>query len=295
MARTFGQRSVRRFLDTPPAIIVLVALMTVGLIRGVKADSALEGMAPVFTVASFVKTSDVDPKWGGLRHLPGQIRAPRDTVVELIEIAYDVQAAQIRGAPEWARSVRYDITLQAPESSFVGPFHGEAQAQRMLKTLLADRFKLVFHRESGSVSAAALVVAPGGVTMMPSEHQPNEWQGVQLAPGRLIGQAAPMSRLTWIIAQSSGQTTLDLTGLTSTYDFDAHWQADSAGASSRQWHYGHQWQVDGDVPPLSATSPNDVLPSFDDALLRRLGLVLEPAKERQAERIVVDNVEQPPI
>jgi len=41
------------------------------------------------------------------------------------------------------------------------------------------------------------------------EHPIGEWQGIEVAPGRLVGQSAPMSRLTRILALSTGQTVLD--------------------------------------------------------------------------------------
>jgi uncharacterized protein (TIGR03435 family) len=76
------------------------------------------------------------------------------------------QASQIKGAPDWSTSVRYDVVLSAPESSFAGPFpQGDAQAQLMLRALLAERFKLVVHRESGSILAADLILAPSGIKM----------------------------------------------------------------------------------------------------------------------------------
>lgn len=223
-----------------------------------------------------------------MQHTPGLIRTPRDTLVELIEIAYDVQKAQIRGAPEWAKSVRYDISFAAPESTFAGPYHGEEQARQMLQMLLADRFKLAVHRESGDMTVAALVVAPGGVAMNQSDHRAGDWQGIELVPGRLVGQAAPMTRLARIIALSTGQTVLDSTGLRGTYDFDAHWNAESATLSS------HRWEYEGTASPVTQ-QPGPVLPSFEAALRQQLGLVLEPGKNRQVQLIVVDRVEQPLI
>ena len=241
---------------------------------------------PQFDIVSLRKIADVDTKWGGMQHTPGFIQTPRDSLLDLIELAYDVQAEQIVGAPSWADSVRYKIALSAPESTFTGPFRGEAQAFRMVQALLADRFKLVFHRESRSLTAAALVVAPAGIKMKHSQQQPGDWQGIDLGPGRLAGQGAPMARLTRIIALCTGRSVLDKTGLTGTYDFDARWRADEGNLSSHQWHY-----VGANPPPPSAT--NTVSPSFEDALEAQLGLMLQPAKSTDEDFIVIDHVEQP--
>lgn len=243
---------------------------------------------PQFDIVSLRKIADVDTKWGGMQHTPGFIQTPRDSLLDLIELAYDVEAQQIVGAPNWAHSIRYKIVLSAPESTFAGPFHGEAHALRMVQTVLADRFKLVFHRESRFLTAAALVVGPAGIKMKHSQQRPGDWQGIDLVSGRLVGQSAPMARLTRIIALSTGKPVLDKTGLTGTYDFDARWRTNEGNLSSHQWHYV------GTNPPSPAAMNAISSSSFEDALEAQLGLMLEPPKNTYEEFIVIDNVEQPP-
>lgn len=243
---------------------------------------------PSYSLVSIKKLDDDGPAaWGGLRYLGGQIRAPRDTLVDLIGIAYDVQAAQIKGAPDWATSVRYDVVLSAPASSFDGPFpHRDAQTQLMLQELLAERFKLVVHPASGSVLAANLIPAPGGIKMTVGEHGMGEWQGIEVTPGSLVGQSAPTSRLARILALYTGQTVLDSTGLSGTYDFQAHWRPSNTGLSP------HQWTYDGTAPPTTAPQ-GQAFPSLEEALRSQLGLVLEPPMRRTAHLIVIDRVDQP--
>ncbi len=257
-------------------LAVSLSLAVVTLVFGPESVPVSEAQAappeigsPQFDIVSLRKIADVDTNWGGMQHTPGLIRAPRDSLLDLIELAYDVQVEQIIEAPSWADSVRYEIVLSAPESTFAGPFHGEAQALRMLQILLSDRFKLVFHSETRSLTAAALVVGPAGIKMSKSQRQPGDWEGVDLVPGRLVGQGAPMARLTRIIALSTGQPVLDKTGLTGTFDFDAQWRTEEGNLSSHQWHY-------------------------EDALKGQLGLVLEPTKSSHEKFIVIDHVEQPP-
>jgi uncharacterized protein (TIGR03435 family) len=250
-------------------------------------DASAEAAPPQFDVVSLRKIPDTDAKWGGMQHTPGFIQTPRDSLLDLVELAYDVQVEQIVGAPSWAHSVRYKIVLSAPESTFVGPFHGEAQALRMVQTLLFDRFKLVCHRETRTLTAGALVVGPAGIKMKHSHSgRPGDWLGIDLAPGRLVGQGAPMARLTRIIALSTGQPVVDKTGLTGTYDFDAQWRANEGNLSSHQWHY-----VGGNPP--SPAAMNAVSSSFEDALEGQLGLTLEPPQNTSEEFIVIDHVEQP--
>jgi len=133
----------------------------IGLGPAVAAEVPAEIAQPQFEVVSLKQVSDSGSQWGGMQSSPGFIQFPRDTLLNLIELAYDVQAKQITNAPAWADSMRYEIVLSPTESTFAGPFHGETRALRMLQSLLADRFKLVFHRERRSLVAATLVVTQG--------------------------------------------------------------------------------------------------------------------------------------
>lgn len=268
---------------------VILSVLAFNLVHGAEDSRGLPlpESAASFTLVSFKKLDDNGREWGGLKYLGDTIRAPRDTLIDLIGLAYDVQAAQIQGAPEWASSARYDIVLSAPKSWFAGPFpQRDAQAQRMLRAMLAERFKLAVHHESGSMLAADLILAPSGLKMNNAEHRTGDWQGIEVAPGRLVGHSAPMSRLTRILALSTGQTVLDSTGLSGTYDFEAHWRSSNSGLSL------HQWTQDGAAPPATAWQ-GEVFPSLEEALRTELGLVLEEPKRRLAQLIVIDRVEQP--
>jgi uncharacterized protein (TIGR03435 family) len=71
-------------------------------------------------------------------------------------LAYNVTPRQISGLPSSFNTEGYDI-----EAKGAGPLKQE-QALRMLQTLLADRFKLTFHREIKEQPIYALVVGKGG-------------------------------------------------------------------------------------------------------------------------------------
>jgi uncharacterized protein (TIGR03435 family) len=156
----------------------------------------------------------------------------------------------------------------------------------MLQVLLADRFNLTFHREQRRLSVAALVVAPNGSKMRPSQAGPTDWQGIRLDPSQLIGQGAPMRRLVTILSPSTGQTVLDKTGLVETYDFSAEWAPTSGQLIPHQWYY------DGPSQPVLSPAPGQNNSSCEDALQKQLGLVLEP-RTLAVETIVIDSAEQP--
>jgi hypothetical protein len=69
---------------------------------------------------------------------------------------YRVEGSQISG-PTWLDSERYDIFAKAAGAV------GEEQIRLMLQKLLADRCKLIFHRNTREMSAYVLVVAKGGL------------------------------------------------------------------------------------------------------------------------------------
>src|SRR5215467_7862838 len=83
---------------------------------------------------------------------PGYFRGS-GTLKAFIRMAYGVSNEQIDGGPKWLDQDRYDIEARAD-----GPA-GSPQLFEMLQTLLADRFRLEFHRESKTFPGYAMVAA----------------------------------------------------------------------------------------------------------------------------------------
>jgi uncharacterized protein (TIGR03435 family) len=77
------------------------------------------------------------------------------SIADLITLAFKVKAAQVSG-PDWIKTERFDILAKLPEGAT------KDQVPQMLQSLLADRFKMTFHRETKDQSVYALVVAKGG-------------------------------------------------------------------------------------------------------------------------------------
>jgi uncharacterized protein (TIGR03435 family) len=88
------------------------------------------------------------------------------TLKDLIRTAYEVKDYQISGADSLGSVMtaqRYNIQATLPEGAT------EKQVPQMLQTLLAERFKLVVHRETKDQSVYALVVAKGGPKLKAAE------------------------------------------------------------------------------------------------------------------------------
>jgi uncharacterized protein (TIGR03435 family) len=72
------------------------------------------------------------------------------TMVDLIHAAYGVDPDSIYGGPSWLEFDRFDILAMAPPNS-------TAESRKlMLQSLLADRFKLVLHKDSKPMTAYVL-------------------------------------------------------------------------------------------------------------------------------------------
>jgi uncharacterized protein (TIGR03435 family) len=98
------------------------------------------------------------------------------TLRQLIVDAYQVRSFQVVGADRLPTG-RFDVVGKMPAGS------RKEDAPLMLQSLLADRFKLVVHRESREQGVAALVVGKGGPKL--KESPPEE----PLKPGDTKGAA----------------------------------------------------------------------------------------------------------
>jgi uncharacterized protein (TIGR03435 family) len=90
------------------------------------------------------------------------------SLTDLIRTAYEVKDYQISGPDlgSMMTAQRFNIQATIPEGAT------EKQVPQMLQTLLADRFKLVIHRETKDHSVYALVVGKGGLKMKEAEPEP---------------------------------------------------------------------------------------------------------------------------
>jgi len=218
----------------------------------------------------------------GVQMLPGgRISMSGVTAKNLIQQAYGVREFQIVGGPGWLGLERYDITAK-PEGAAT-----QDQVKVMMQALLADRFKLQFHRETKELPTYALVVAKGGPKFHESEVVPegsDKPTGARMTMerGRFSVQSAPVAALANQLGQVLGQSVIDKTGLTGNYDFKLEWTPDE-GSERRMIR-----APGGDSPtPADAAGP-----SIFTALQDQLGLKLESTKG-PVEILVIDRAEKP--
>jgi uncharacterized protein (TIGR03435 family) len=191
------------------------------------------------------------------------------------------------GLPEWTKNERYDVIAKvAPDD--VEKYHALPLKQRqgMFQEVLADRFKLRFHRETREVPALEMLVAKNGPKL--KEANPNSPLGLRtkygqsillVARGDIQAEGAVMSDFAmFLTAINQGEQIVDKTGLTGKYDFTLRFTPDIDSGSNA---------VESGVLPTTADAP-----SLPTALREQLGIQLKPGKA-MLECFVADYIEKP--
>jgi uncharacterized protein (TIGR03435 family) len=168
--------------------------------------------AQAFAVAS-IRPSAAEVKFehdGKTETTPGTLRMQDVTVSTCIKWAYSVQDRQISG-PEWLQSQHYDIIAKAD-----GPAT-EDEMKLMLRALLADRFKLSFHREGKELRSYVMTVAKSGHKLheSPSDGKPSRQNS---AIGSTV-RATTLKEFGDFLSGPLQTPVVDMTGLTGRYDF----------------------------------------------------------------------------
>jgi len=235
--------------------------------------------APAFEVAS-IKPGDPSARATRIQMAPGgRFTAANVTLKFLIQYAYGVRDFQITGAPGWAGSDKYEVSAKAEE----GENATQDQLKQMMQTLLAERFKLTFHRETKELPVYGLVVAKNGSKLQQSEAA--DRQQLRMGRGQISGKSMSMAMLANQLAQQLGRSVIDQTGLKGQYDIKLEWTPDTSERKG---------MGDGDVRPNSeaAGAPDPGGPSIFTAVQEQLGLKLEGQKG-PVDILVIDHVEKP--
>ena len=217
-----------------------------------------------FEVAS-VKPSGPDDHLMFRLQPGGRYIATGLTLKTLIANAYDVPEFRVSGGPGWRDSDKFNIEAKVGIALPPWP-DSNKQLDLMLQSLLEDRFKLAFHRETREQQIYELVSAKGGakLTLAKADESP----GFEMLPGRIHSMAVPLEYLAGSLSYAMGRTVIDKTGLTGKYSYTVAYTPD-------------------DAPPADTNGP-----SLFTALQEQLGLKLEPSKG-PVEMLVIDHAEKP--
>jgi uncharacterized protein (TIGR03435 family) len=204
---------------------------------------------------------------------------------DMVVFAYGIHAKQILSAPAWVETDKFDITAK-PEGDGQPNLD---QYKEMFRKLLADRFKLTFHRDKKELSVYAIVVGKSGPKLTKSEGNPNAppslfFRGLGMLPAR----NASMSEFADVMQSAVlDKPVLDQTGLTGKFDFTLTWTPDEFQFGGLGVRVPPPNDPSVTIGPRGTASP-DLFTAFQE----QLGLKLESTKA-PAEVFVVDRVEKP--
>lgn len=204
------------------------------------------------------------------KETPGGIDYGFASAESLILKAFDLKSYQLV-MPRGYQAKEWDIVAKAPANSRIQDF------PLMLRSLLADRFQLAFHRETRERPVYELVVAKGGSKLKEVPPPGGGLGGYRTAEGMIHSSGKiPLSLLAKVLTAEVRMPVIDKTGIQGIFE------------------------IDFEYAPLATNAPADggstagfPGPTVFSALERTLGLRLEPRKDA-VEILVVDHLAETP-
>jgi bla regulator protein blaR1 len=231
---------------------------------------------------------------------PGRFRTINMPARSMIQFAYNVKTFQVTGGPSWVDAKGYDIEAKIDDSRVaemqkMPPEQRSSQIRLMLRSLLADRFKLQLSHEMKIEPEYALVVAKGGPKLTPTawvqpdpnapkpENPGRNGPHLMLSPGKISAVDQPVSGLCDLLAfmpEIEGRLVVDQTGIAGKYDYTVLFSSEALGKKMAEG-------AGAAAPP-----PDDSQPPIFTALEEQLGLRLENTKG-PVDVYTIDHIEEP--
>jgi uncharacterized protein (TIGR03435 family) len=196
----------------------------------------------------------------------------------LLQLSFAMPESRILGSPAWVDSTTFDVEAKSDASvdeqmGKLTPDQAKQQKLAMLRSLLADRFKLVTHTETRELPIYQLVVARGGAKLKPNPGG-NSW-GTGNNSIHVQGGDDSLAILADRLADAVGRVVVNNTGITGQFDMRLKWTPD-----------------DQPPPMLNGAPDTNPPPDIFTAIQEQLGLKLEPAKG-PVPVLVIDHIEKP--
>lgn len=248
------------------------------LMSGLALSQAAENKAAfdIADVHASAKTTNPYMRGGVLRGGRYEIRTA--SMLDLIRTAYGLDDNdKVVGGPSWLDTDRFDVVAKAPQST------SQDNLKLMLQALLADRFKLVVHKDTKSLQVFVLSLGKGKPKLKEAEGSgpPNQCQGVPQTPqpGVIQYNVVACRNMTM---ESFAQ---NIRGMANAYL--PNMVVDSTGLKG-SWDFEIKWTGRNQ---LLAAGADGI--SIFDAVDKQLGLKLEPQKA-PTPVLVVDSVNEKP-
>jgi uncharacterized protein (TIGR03435 family) len=270
------------------AITVSVAPVFVGALTLKSQEQQSSPSArPRFEVASIRRTPEVTGPGADFSAMPGgRLHVRNNEVTNLIGNAYgDIRSYLIVNKPEWATSERYDIEAKAADSHATQP-----QLMLMMQTLLEDRFKLRWHRETREGPVYVLSAARGGHKLRAAKDCVLERDPDKPLPPPRPGRTQPLCGNNWLHSVGPNM-------VWSAFSIDLDQVADTLGSFTGRKVVNKTgvkglFDIDVELPRLQPVAGDGLAPPETDAftvLREQLGLVLEQGRG-PLEYFVIDSI-----
>jgi uncharacterized protein (TIGR03435 family) len=199
---------------------------------------------------------------GSVSH--GTLTMSNTSLSDCLRYAFGLTSNDQLSGPDWIKSklVRFDIVAKAPPDTPLD------QIRLMLQTLLTERFQLALHHEQKELSYVALVIGKKGPKLQEATPD-SDPSGNKVLIGRIVSNHISMTTLATLFSRFTGQTVLDMTGLTASYDLKVEWT------------------------PENTPTDDESAPSLFAAVEQQLGLKME-VRKGPVDVIVIDHAERIP-
>src|SRR5580658_2141867 len=178
--------------------LAVTAAVAIGLVIASQAGAQSQGAKALSFDAASVKPHPPGDRMSLMppTAYPGGRFVSKFSLAMVISYAYNLPdlnpRVRLSGLPAWADGDRrtvagfYDIEATGDIPPGLSLQDRKNRMRLMVQTLLADRFKLVIHRETKEMPVYALVVAKGGPKLEKADIEEKDCPDVSLSPGTSI-------------------------------------------------------------------------------------------------------------
>jgi len=221
-----------------------LAITALSLLAALTALAQNSGPAPKFELADIHPSArstnqDAQDVSGGLMR-DGRYHLRRATMLDLIHLAYGVDAKKILGGPNWIELDRFDIRAKVPAGTTA------TTVKPMLQSLLAERFGLVVHNDTKPVPSWALTAGKHPLLKKSAAADSDAGGCRSTGSGDFIGVTCRNTTMATFVSGLSrmdgawyyliDNLVVDQTHLEGAWDFDfkysARWKTNVAGAET---------------------------------------------------------------
>jgi uncharacterized protein (TIGR03435 family) len=184
--------------------------------------------APAFEVASITPCEPGTPEPGEERmglvrftYPGGRFDAKATSLKFLLEWAYGILPSQHSDGPSWMENDRYDIVAKAEGNATT------AQMKLMTRTLLAERFKLKFHRETRDVPVIVISLGKTAPKLFPPKEEekysmriePQMGPDGKIASWHVVATRFTFAQLNETFSRQLERVIVNRTGMEGDFDF----------------------------------------------------------------------------